>query len=326
VCGLLYCFAYSTYYKQLSKIYNTTADNNLEENIIKYHPNSNFRYLDQDSKKSLDREIKNFKKIGINNVEKRSRKIIASLTSYPSKIQEVKYAIFSLLNQSLKPDKVILWLSKDEFKNAILPKELIDLTKSGLEIKYVDDNIMSHKKYYYAIKEYPNDLIALFDDDFYYQSSLINTLYTHYLYNPKEIIAYAANNVALNNNKIFFKDHETKGEPPYRTGSGFNNNFLSGSGCIIQSSLFDSEVLNSKKFMKLSPYCDQSWLWVMALKKKTRIFVINGPTDGVFINLYRKISENNHTLRSVNDNNDKKQIEHLENLLNEYELMEILNN
>ena len=50
--------------------------------------------------------------------------------------------------------------------------------KKGLEIKYIKD-LKSHKKYFYAFKEFYNEIFITFDEDIFYNkntiSSLINT-------------------------------------------------------------------------------------------------------------------------------------------------------
>ena len=57
------------------------------------------------------------------------QELIVSLTSYPARIDTVNQTIETLLNQSLCPDKVILWLAPEKFPNreADLPQQLLDL-------------------------------------------------------------------------------------------------------------------------------------------------------------------------------------------------------
>ena len=47
----------------------------------------------------------------------RNEKLIVSLTTYPQRIVDIDVVIFSLINQSIKPDKIILWLTYEEFPN-----------------------------------------------------------------------------------------------------------------------------------------------------------------------------------------------------------------
>ena len=64
------------------------------------------------------------KRYGLN-CNKRSQKVIVSLTSYPKRINTVWITIETLLRQSFKPDKIILWLATDQFDGIeSLPTEL----------------------------------------------------------------------------------------------------------------------------------------------------------------------------------------------------------
>ena len=98
--------------------------------------------------------------------------ITVSLTTFGKRIDDVYLAIESIAKQTLKPNRVILWLSKDEFFNKKLPITLTNLQKRGLEIKYCKD-LKSYNKIIPTIKECPNDLIITIDDDIIYNFDLI---------------------------------------------------------------------------------------------------------------------------------------------------------
>lgn len=106
----------------------------------------------------------------------RSKKIIVSLTSFPARIHSVNYVIECILRQTVVPDKILLYLSKSQFANEELPNKLLSLKKRGVDIIFVDDDIRPHKKYYYAFKEYPNDIIITVDDDIFYPTRIIENL------------------------------------------------------------------------------------------------------------------------------------------------------
>ena len=73
------------------------------------------------------------------NDQPRERLVIASLTSYPARINTVYYAIKSIMLQTYKPDKIILWLAESQFENQLLPENIIELEDKGLEIRYCPD-------------------------------------------------------------------------------------------------------------------------------------------------------------------------------------------
>ena len=65
-------------------------------------------------KTALDKEIVEFKQNGTTGDDKG---IIISLTSFPQRMYEIHYTLYSLLTQSVKPAKVILWLGEEQFPN-----------------------------------------------------------------------------------------------------------------------------------------------------------------------------------------------------------------
>lgn len=105
-------------------------------------------------------------------------RIIASLTSYPPRIGTVDKAIRSLLAQRILPDKVVLYLYKGDFPagESELPPQLRALLANDVVVRWVDEDLKSHKKWYWAFKDFPNDLIVLFDDDLIYRNDLISEL------------------------------------------------------------------------------------------------------------------------------------------------------
>ena len=80
--------------------------------------------------------------------KKNNNNITVSLTTFGKRIDDVYLAIESIAKQTLKPNRVILWLSKDEFFNKKLPITLTNLQKRGLEIKYCKD-LKSYNKIIY---------------------------------------------------------------------------------------------------------------------------------------------------------------------------------
>ena len=51
----------------------------------------------------------------------------ASLTSFPQRMYEIHYTLYSLLTQTIKPAKVILWLGREQFPNLEKDNVLVTL-------------------------------------------------------------------------------------------------------------------------------------------------------------------------------------------------------
>ena len=119
---------------------------------------------------------------------KKGKRIIVSLTTIPSRIDKVWIPIECMMRQSCKPDKILLWLGKDEFRKVELPDRLKRLQKKGLEIRFCKD-VGVHTKYYYVLKEFSGDYIITIDDDMYYDTYLVKRLMKTARKNPQCVCA-----------------------------------------------------------------------------------------------------------------------------------------
>ncbi len=124
-------------------------------------------------------------------------KIIVSLTSYPGRINNLSMVIKTLLIQTKRPDLIILWLAEDQFANEEkdLPDELLNLVSYGLTIRWCKD-LKPHKKYFYAMQEYPEDIVITVDDDVYYSPRMVSVLMDEYAQHKNSVICIRANRIA----------------------------------------------------------------------------------------------------------------------------------
>lgn len=127
---------------------------------------------------------------------------IISLTSYPGRIENVYLTIRSLLNQKIKAKNIILYLSKLQFPREIedLPQNLINLLKkhSTFEVRFVEEDLRPHKKYFYSFQEFKNYPVILVDDDTIYDSNLTRFLLESYRKWPDCISCTRANLIMFN--------------------------------------------------------------------------------------------------------------------------------
>lgn len=120
----------------------------------------------------------------------RTPRIVVSMTSYPLRIATVHVAIQSLLAQRRLPDMVVLYLCRSDFPGgkADLPEDLRRLLSFDVKVRFVDDDLKPHKKYFFALQEFPRDLVVTVDDDLIYRNTMIEELVSaHGLY-PSAIV------------------------------------------------------------------------------------------------------------------------------------------
>ena len=184
--------------------------------------------------------------------------IIVSLTSFPARIANVWMTIESLLCQSHKPKSIILWLSRDQFPNELsdLPVRLVKQQERGLVIRFVDGDIRSFKKFYYAFQEFKNSLVMTLDDDLLLPSYFMKSIYDCKLRQPESTIASFGFRFSWSNQTDYIAAETTTICPG---DTGRNLFFGSGGG-----TLFDTKIAAKmdaiEKTRELCPTADDIYL------------------------------------------------------------------
>lgn len=139
---------------------------------------------------------------GLNSDNGSEKKVIVSLTSFPPRFEKIHLCLKSLLLQSVKPDKIIVYLGSDSSRD-LFTKEMFALEQYGVEFRIDSSrNLRSHKKYFYAMQEFPEDVIVTADDDVYYPSNWLLTLLKSYEKFPKAISARRVHRMKRNGNEL----------------------------------------------------------------------------------------------------------------------------
>jgi hypothetical protein len=104
----------------------------------------------------------------------RPQPVIVSVTSYPPRFRWLALTLRCLLNQSVKADRVILWVAHAD--RDLLPMAVVKLQARGLSIKSTED-LKSYKKLIPALQCYGFDVNhVIADDDMYYPRHWLATL------------------------------------------------------------------------------------------------------------------------------------------------------
>jgi hypothetical protein len=220
------------------------------------------------------KKSKRYKKTNIKPLEKRphnSPQFIVTLTSYGKRVnKKAPYAIRSLLNQSIQPDRIVLYLAH----GTTIPTELEKLRSAGLEIRFCDD-LRSYKKLIPALSEFSNDILVTADDDIYYPSDWFKLLKESYLQNTSKIHCHRAHEICLDEDKNIIPYLQWRQE--VKSIEYSKRIFPTGCGGVLYPphSLAD-EVFNRSVFQSLCPYADDVWFWAMARLKGTGYALVKG--------------------------------------------------
>lgn len=201
------------------------------------------------------------------------RRLVVTLTTFDKRIDDVYLCIESLLHQSLRPNRLMLWLSEEEFpRSRPLPAMLLRQQARGLEIHYCPRDIGPYKKLIPALSLCPNDLLVTVDDDVMYPVDTLDLLYRAHLHYPKAVVANHAHQL--------IRDRHGRVMPYRKWPKGVqvstptSDVFPVGIGGVLYPpGALHPDVMKENIFMSQSPGADDIWFKAMAVKAGTLAFV-----------------------------------------------------
>ncbi len=193
-----------------------------------------------------------------------NKRIIVSFTSFPERINNLMPTLKSIFKQTIKPDKIVLYLAETEFKNREedLPIYLKNLLKKNkFNIEWCND-LKCHKKYFYALQKYCEGIVILIDDDLVYDNDLIEKLIKSYLDFP-----YAVSTIRTH---LMIKNPKSNSFVKYINWPRQTNAFIkkpsmqlfatTGSGTLIPPNLLKFDLFDEELIKKICLYSDDIWL------------------------------------------------------------------
>lgn len=197
------------------------------------------------------------------------RQLIVSLTSFPARIDKVWIVVECLLRQTHKPDRIILWLAENQFPFKNLPKSLLNLQERGLEIRWCQEDLKSHKKYFFVMQEFPDAMIVTVDDDLFYSSFLLGKLLEFHSKYPDSIICHRA--LKIEHNQLTLNKYNTWSLIEKATAPSYGIFLTSGGGTLFPPDTLPEEAFNKPVFQQTCFYADDVWLNMMAHMKETTV-------------------------------------------------------
>ncbi|OUN99911.1 hypothetical protein B5F97_15005 [Bacteroides clarus] len=263
------------------------------------------RVMYQQRKYMLQQNIINSQEPGITPKKYCNHNIVVSLTTFGKRIHDVAFTIESIMEQTMKANRIILWLDFS-FENKILPIQLEKLKDRGLEIYYCRD-IRSYKKIIPTLQLCPNDAIITIDDDLLYENDIIERLINAYLTDMQYIYCSRYHEISFDKNGIL---------KPYCSWNWCGKNTqpshlhfaTTGAGTLFPPHCLDDEVFNEEVFKKLCFSADDVWINCMAAKKGTLIKKIethNAKGEDYLVNEDMQDIGLFNTNISIENNNDK---------------------
>lgn len=186
------------------------------------------------------------------------RPVIMTLTSHPARFRTLVFTLRCLLSQSLRPNRLMLWLS--EAGAQTLPRQVRNLQASGLEI-FVTEDLGPFTKFYEARRRFPDAHLVTVDDDVVYGKDMLRQLVEGHVANERAVIMHRSRLAG-------FTD---MGPTPYTSWPlCYESNLESDrllpmgvGGAFYPSGSIPDQALDKSTFQRLTPRNDDLWLFWM---------------------------------------------------------------
>lgn len=223
-------------------------------------------------------------------------KIIVNITTWTKRDWCLYPMLKNLKQQTLRPDKIVLWLSEKEYDKDKLPQSIQKCIDEKLltDVMWVKTNTKGHKRYD-CFKHFNDCYNILLDDDILYKPTFIEELVNEAKKHQNCVTVYSSYSVEYDGVKI------TRGqnikEPSHK------NNFIAGRCCfppyIFPFDAYENEELRNEYVLN----CDESWYRPFFIKHGIKINVmhqwdnshypiIGGSQDESLWNLNGKVMQN----------------------------------
>lgn len=202
-------------------------------------------------------------KYGLNKDTSREEKVIVSLTSFQPRFKNIHWCLKSLLLQSYKPDRIVVWFGNDVTEDMLTP-EMRELEQYGIEYRFDNEkNLMPHKKYFYAMQEEPESVIITVDDDAVYAKNTIESLINTHKKYPDAVCARRVHKIerssdgAILSYNLWKKEYKSEKKPSFDLVAVGVGGVLYPPHCLFKDA-FDTE-----KIQQLCLRADDLWLKYM---------------------------------------------------------------
>ncbi|MCQ2596888.1 MAG: hypothetical protein MJ181_03490 [Treponema sp.] len=266
------------------------------------------------SLKKIDKKIKSLNHNKIIN-KRVLEDCIVVLTSYGTRINELQYTLYSLITQTVKPIKIVVYIAENDFEN--IPLSILRFEKYGVEFHKTED-LKSYKKLLPALVEYPQYNLVTADDDLFYPKKWLENLYNEHMKYPEDVVCQQYIEITYDKNIKNFKNWiiNPKSHKSLRTMCQ-----LGGSGTLYPRNSLYKDICDYELIKELAPYSDDIWFYFMCLLNGTKIRQVSNSWKTLrYVNVYREYGiVEGKTLTQINVAGGKND-EQFRKILNHYAL------
>lgn len=191
--------------------------------------------------------------------------VIASITTYPKRVDAVKESIATIAKQTVKPDITLLWLCEEEFVAEGTTKADVERSFSGIPVtlRWVPQgkNMKSFNKYLWIMQENPDAILITFDDDLLYRETLIEELLVQHKAHPNCMISARSHLTRHDGEGRVLSYNKWEIEQKRFFNTPLHSLFVNdGCGALYPPGAFAPSFFDTEVIKRVCEYNDDIWL------------------------------------------------------------------
>ncbi len=201
------------------------------------------------------------------------QQVVVSMTSFPEAIPYAVNAVRSILNGSVLPDKVVLYLTFAQFGEGGIPQDLRELSEKNpiFEVRNYDRDIRSYRKLIPALKDFPEAVIVTVDDDVAYHKHMLRDILRLHAQLPHAVLAHRAKLMKPGKPYRQWRKYRWYHFLFKRLHCSYLNIQTGVGGVLYPPHALKQEMLDVDLFTKIAPTTDDIWFWAAAVANGTPI-------------------------------------------------------
>ncbi len=194
------------------------------------------------------------------------QQVVVSMTSFPAAIPYAIKAIQSLLNGSVLPDKLVLYLTFSQFPEGRIPEDLRQLAEENpvFEVRNYDRDIRSYRKLIPALADFPEAVIVTVDDDVAYHRHMLRDILNMHSQFPDSVLAHRAKLIKLGMPYRRWRKYRWYHFLFKRIHKSFLNMQTGVGGVLYPPHCLKEDMLDVDLFTAIAPTTDDIWFWAAA--------------------------------------------------------------
>jgi hypothetical protein len=203
--------------------------------------------------------------------------LLVSITTYPPRFGSCHVAIESILQGSLLPAHVIVWVAESDVPPEGLPASMMRLARRGVTIRFVSEDFGPANKLVHALRDSPERVIVTADDDVVYPRHWLADLRRAARDSPNEVIAHRAHHLTIEGGpgvgqRVQLRPYEQTALDEDAGGASpmYSLLPLGVSGVLYPPGSVHAMVHDRKMFEELARRNDDIWFKAMTLRTGTR--------------------------------------------------------